>query len=113
MVYDDLRLEWQGHDTCAKVYGTVKDLDGELLTDKDGIAVHVEWWWGDVWVGKPGWPSFHADGTYEFCLDRGQFTMSINDLENHKRNSQHLWFDVDIPNFTGRPIYEVHWQRVR
>lgn len=114
MVSDRLELEWLGHDTCAKVYGTVKDMDGEtLLTDKDGIAVHVEWWYGEVWVGEPGWPSFHADGTYEFCLNRGQFTMTIVDRNDHKRTSQPWWFDVDIRGFTGRPIYEVNWQRVR
>jgi len=114
---DTLTLEWLGQDVCAKVYGTVKDLDGTLLTEKDGIAVHVEWWWDEVWVGEPGWPSFKTDGTYEFCLNRGQFTMSIKDSRrdenNLKRTSQKFWFNIDIANFTGRPIYEINWRRVR
>ncbi|NLE77027.1 MAG: hypothetical protein GX605_09810 [Chloroflexi bacterium] len=110
---DHLTLEWQGQDTCAKVWGTVTDQDGNLLTHKDGIAVHLVWWWEETWVGKPGFPSFHSDGTYEFCLNRGQFTMNIVDLNDNKQTSQAWWFDVDIRNFTGRPIYQINWKRVR
>jgi hypothetical protein len=109
--------EWLGHDTCAKVFGTVRGLDGELLTEKDGVRVQIEWWWDEAWVGKEGWPSFQADGTYEFCLNRGQFTISINDSvrdeNNLKRTSERLWFNTDLPGFTGRAIYEIHWQRMR
>ena len=82
-----------GVDVCAKVFGRVYDNKGNIITNTVGVAVD---WWPDnrLEVGTPDHPPINPDGTYEFCLTRGQFNLSIT---APKRTSQVLWIDLDEP----------------
>ena len=98
-----------GVDVCAKVYGRVLDRHGNNITNT--VAMIVEWWPNNkLMVGAPGWPPIKPDGTYEFCLTRGQFNLSVVAA---KRISQVLWIDLDEPNFKGQVVLEVNFQLVK
>lgn len=96
-------------DVCAKVYGRVYDAAGNVITNTVGVA--VEWWPNNrLEVGTAGNPPIKPDGTYEFCLTRGQFNLSIM---APKRTSQVLWIDLDEPAFTGQVVLEINWHLIR
>ena len=98
-----------GVDVCARVYGRVYDSKGNIITNSVGVA--VDWWPNNrLEVGTPGNPPIKTDGTYEFCLTRGQFNVSI---EATKRTSQVLWIDLDEPAFKGQVVLEINWQLVK
>jgi len=96
-------------DVCARVFGRVYNKDGINITPQ--VAVAVDWWPDNrLVVGQPGWPPIKEDGTYEFCLSRGQFNLSV---VAPKTTSQQVWIDLDEPNFVGQIILEVNFQLVK
>jgi hypothetical protein len=96
-------------DVCAKVFGHVYDSKGNIITNSVGAA--VDWWPNNrLEVGTAGHPPINPDGTYEFCLTRGQFNVSI--VAPH-RTSEVLWIDLDEPAFKGQVVLEINWQLVR
>lgn len=96
-------------DVCAKVFGRVYNEQGISITPQ--VAVAVDWWPDNrLVVGEEGWPAINPDGTYEFCLTRGQFNLSVT---APKTTSQQVWIDLDEPNFVGQVILEVNFQKVR
>ncbi|MHB0878131.1 MAG: hypothetical protein ACYC5O_19015 [Anaerolineae bacterium] len=98
-----------GVDVCAKVFGRVYDSKGNIITNTVGAA--VDWWPNNrIEVGTEGNPPINADGTYEFCLTRGQFNLSITAPH---RTSEVLWIDLDEPAFKGQVVLEINWQLVR
>ena len=98
-----------GIDVCAKVYGRVYDVTGNLITRE--VAVSVTWWPDKrLSVGEPGSPPVNADGTYEFCLSRGQFNVAV---VAHKKTSEQYWIDTDEPDFTGKVIMELNFRATR
>jgi hypothetical protein len=98
-----------GVDVCAKVYGRVYDLAGNNITKQ--VAVSVTWWPDNrLVVGAPGSPPINPDGTYEFCLTRGQFNVAVVAT---KKTSEQFWIDTDEPNFTGKVIIELNFKEVR
>jgi hypothetical protein len=102
-------LEPGGVDVCAKVYGRVFDMAGNNITKQ--VAVSATWWPDNgLVVGAPGSPPINADGTYEFCLSRGQFNIAV---VAHKKTSEQFWIDTDEPDFTGKVIIELNFKEVR
>ncbi len=98
-----------GVDVCAKVFGRVYNEQGINITPQ--LAVAVDWWPDNrLVVGEEGWPPINADGTYEFCLTRGQFNLSV---VAPKTTSQQVWIDLDELNFVGQIILEVNFQKVK
>ncbi|MGI6209079.1 MAG: hypothetical protein ACOYEW_12825 [Anaerolineae bacterium] len=98
-----------GVDVCAKVFGRVFNQDGINITRQ--VAVAVDWWPDNrLMVGEEGWPPINPDGTYEFCLTRGQFNLSV---VAPKTTSDQVWIDLDEPEFTGQVVLEVNFQLVK
>lgn len=98
-----------GVDVCARVFGRVYDQQGIVITNAVGMIVE---WWPDnqLKTGVEGWPPINPDGTYEFCLTRGQYNLSVL---APKRISQQWWLDTDEPEFTGQVVLEINFQLVR
>ncbi len=96
-------------DVCARVFGRVYNEQGIDITPQ--VAVAVDWWPDNrLVVGEEGWPAINPDGTYEFCLTRGQFNLSV---VAPKTTSQQVWIDLDELDFVGQLIVEVNFQKVR
>ena len=98
-----------GANSCDKIHGHVLDKDGNPMNNitvrafNEFTSVPP-----DTTGPRPG--QARDDGYFEFCLDRGGWSIIV-DIEG--KSAENAWVAFDDPTFVGQLEWDITFQGVR